>query len=118
MYSNTAFTTGNNIFSDLSIGYFTASVVPTIDNSCFFNNGTDISGTATNNSPQTTSPLLVDVANNDFSLGAGSSCIGTGKTLTENEGIDTAIWGNGVNESPVVTTKTQGASWDIGAYIS
>ena len=118
MYSNTAFTTANNIFSDLSIGYFASAVVPTLDNNCFFDNGTDINGTATNNNAQTTSPLLVDTANNDFSLGAGSSCIGTGKTLTESEGIDIAIWGNGVNETPVVTTKTQGASWDIGAYVS
>ena len=118
IYSNIAFTAGNNILTDLSIGYFASAITPVLDNNCFFNNNTDISGTLTNNNPQTTSPLLADVTNNDFSLSVGSSCIGTGKTLTENEGIDNANWGNGVDESPIVTTKLQGASWDIGAYIS
>lgn len=118
MYSNVALTTGNNIFTDLSIGYFTTTISPTLNNNCFFNNSTDVNGSATNNDAQSTSPLLVDIANNDFSLGTGSSCIGTGKTLTENEGIDTADWGNGIDESPTVTTRLQGATWDIGAYVS
>jgi len=118
MYSNIALTTANNIFSDLNTGCFARTIVPTLENNCFFNNNTDVNGTATNNDVQSTSPLLVDVTNNDFSIGAGSSCIGTGETLTQGEGIDTASWGNGVNESPTVTTKTQGDSWDIGAYIS
>lgn len=63
-------------------------------------------------------PLLTDVANLDFSLGIGSSCIGTGDTLTDTEGIATADWGNGTTETPTVTTKNQAVAWDIGAYVS
>lgn len=120
MFAQISLTSNNNIYTDLSTGYNNVAGTDVINNSCFFNNSTDITGIVTNNSPQITDPLLLDVPNNDFSLGVGSSCIGTGLDLgTETEGIDTATWGNGVDEVPVVTTKLQtDSAWDIGAYIS
>jgi len=52
--------------------------------------------------------------NLDFSLQSGSSCWNTGATLTDSVGILSANWVTGM---PTVTTKTQPATWDIGAYI-
>ena len=109
-------TESNSIISNLDRGFNAYSGSTPISNTNLFNNATS-SGVTENNSVSG-DPLLVDVPNNNFSLGALSPAIGAGLTLTENEGIDTANWGNGVDESPIVTTKVQGASWDIGAYIS
>jgi len=106
----------NCIFTDLQFGIFQSSGTVISNNSCLFDNTTDISGTITNNNPQTTDPKLLDVANNDFSLDTGSSCIGTGVTSTDSTKIDTADWGNGVDEVPVVTTIEQSVPWNIGAY--
>lgn len=66
----------------------------------------------------TGNPNLTDVANLDFRLGDGSVCIGAGKDLgTEySTGIYTANWGNRTT-LPVITYKTQGTNWDIGAYV-
>jgi hypothetical protein len=111
-------TAQNLIFTNLDIAAFQNTGAQTLENCCFFNNDTDKNGTFTSNDEVATDPVLVDAANLDFSLGAGSSCIGTGESLTDDEGIDTADWGNGTTTTPTVTTKTQGASWDIGAYIS
>jgi len=118
IYLNVDFTANNNIFTDLDYGLFQAGGTVVSNNSVYYDNTVDIQGTVTNNNQQTGDPLLADVANNDFSPGVGSSAIGNGATLTESTGIDTADWGNGTNEVPTVTTKEQGASWDIGAYIS
>ena len=120
IFAQGSLTTNNNIFTDLNGGYNNISGTDVINNSCFFNNNTDITGTVTNNSPQTTDPLLVDVPNNDFSLDVGSSCIGTALDLgAETEGIFTANWGNGVDEIPVITMKFQtDGAWDIGAYVN
>jgi len=109
-------TESNSIISNLNRGFHAYSGSTPISNTNLFNNATT-SGVTENNSVSG-DPLFVDVANDDFSLGALSPAIGAGLTLTENEGIATANWGNGVDESPVVTTKVQGAYWDIGAYIS
>ena len=111
-------TISNNIFTNLVTAIVASGGTITSINSCINNNNTNTSGSVTETSTVSTSPLLVDVVNLDFSLGAGSSCIGTGETLTDDEGIDTADWGNGTTTTPIVTTKAQGASWDIGAYIS
>lgn len=62
-------------------------------------------------------PVLADVSNLDFNLGVGSSCIGSGDTLTDSTAIDSASWGNGTNQIPSVTTGEQSASWNIGAYV-
>jgi len=109
-------TESNSIISNLTRGFFAYGGSTPISNTNLFNNATT-SGVTENNSV-IGDPLLVDVPNNNFSLGALSPAIGAGLTLTENEGIDTANWGNGVDEFPIVTTKFQGVSWDIGAYIS
>ena len=109
-------TESNSIISNLNRGFQAYSGSNPISNTNLFNNA-PTSGVTLNNSVSG-DPLLVDIANDDFSLGALSPAIGAGLTLTENEGIATANWGNGVDESPVVTTKLQGSSWDIGAYIS
>jgi len=108
-------TESNSIISNLDRGFHAYGGSP-ISNTNLFHNATS-SGVTENNSVSG-DPLFVNVASDDFSLGALSPAIGAGLTLTENEGIDTANWGNGVDESPVVVTKLQGASWDIGAYIS
>jgi len=108
-------TESNSIITNLDRGFNAYGGSP-ISNTNLFYNATS-SGVTENNSVSG-DPLFVDVANDDFSLGALSPAIGAGLSLTENEGIDTANWGNGVDESPIVTTKLQGANWDIGAYIS
>ena len=113
--SYVSITESNSIISNLDRGFWSYSGTP-ISNTNLFNNA-PTSGVTLNNSVSG-DPLLVDVANDDFSLGALSPAIGAGLTLTENEGINTANWGNGVDESPIVTTKLQGTSWDIGAYVS
>jgi hypothetical protein len=118
IFSQIDVTINNNIFLDLDVGIFRNAGTFVSNNSCLFDNTTDITGTVTNTDPVTTDPLLTYVANNDFSLGVGSSCIGAGKTLTEATGIDTADWGNGTDETPTVTTKEQTVPWDIGAYVN
>ena len=111
-------TVSNTIFTSLGIGIKINSGVTVADNCCFYDNTTSTSGTITNNSPITTDPKLKSVATNDYSLDTGSSCIGTGKILTGFEiGIESAIWGNGTNEIPVVNLKSQAETWDVGAYI-
>jgi hypothetical protein len=113
-------TINNCIFTDLDIGFQSQAGTDVLNNCCFYDNTTDINGSPTNNNPQTGDPELADVANNDYSLGVTSSCIGNGADLgaSKDTGIDAATWGNGTSEAPDVTTKDQGASWDIGAYIS
>jgi len=113
-------TINNCIFSTLQYGiYQDGSPTVISNNSCLYNNTTSIQGTVTQNASQTGNPNLTDVANNNFSLGAGSSCDATGTDLgaTYQTGISSANWGNGSTTTPVVTTTTQSASWDIGAYI-
>ena len=110
-------TESNSIFSNLTRAlYGVGAGILLTSNTNLFNNAPVTQ--VTENNSVSGDPLLVDIANDDFSLGALSPAIGAGLTLTENEGIDTADWGNGIDESPVVTTKVQGASWDLGAYIS
>tara|TARA_R110001599_G_scaffold112657_5_gene277522 strand:- start:46 stop:1716 length:1671 start_codon:yes stop_codon:yes gene_type:complete len=109
-------TESNSIISNLDRGFWAYSSSNPISNTNLFNNA-PTSGVTLNNSVSG-DPLLVDIANDDFSLSNTSPAIGAGLTLTENEGIDTANWGNGVDESPIVITKLQGASWDVGAYVS
>jgi hypothetical protein len=113
--SYVSITESNSIISNLTRGFWALGSNP-ISNTNLFNNA-PTSGVTLNNSVSG-DPLLVDIANDDFSLSNTSPAIGAGLTLTENEGIDTANWGNGVDESPIVITKLQGASWDIGAYVS
>ncbi len=62
--------------------------------------------------------LFTDYDNDDFSLKTGSAAIGAGEDLgaSYNTGLSSAtVWSE--IAIPAVTTKTQGASWDIGAYI-
>jgi hypothetical protein len=118
IYSLVDITVSNCIFTGLEVAVQQAGGTFVLNNCVFYNNNTDINGTVTQNNSQTGDPLLADPANFDFSLGIGSSAIGNGATLTEATGIASADWGNGTDETPTVTTKEQGASWDIGAYIS
>jgi len=63
--------------------------------------------------------LFTDFANGDYSLKTGSAAIGAGVTLDAayDDGLDASTdWGNDT-VLPVIVTKQQGASWDIGAYI-
>jgi len=113
-------TVNNCIFTKLGVAYNNSGGTSVTYNCCFYDNTTLASGTVTQNYSQTDDPVLSDIANNDFSLGSGSCCIGTGKDLGDDydDGIDTAAWGDGATTVPVVTTKVQAAAWDIGAYIS
>jgi hypothetical protein len=115
--TSSSVTEQNSIFHNLDNAFYkNVGGINVISNtSCFSNAGT--TGTVVNNNPINSNPLLTDIPNLDFTLGVGSPCIGAGLTLTENIGIDTANWGNGSTTTPVVTTKAQGASWDVGAYI-
>ena len=88
----------------------------TYNNCCIFNNNNTPNGTE--NNTISADPLLTDTANKDFSLGVGSPCIGAGVTTSNADGIDTAIWGNGIDELPSVTSKTQNAPFDVGAYVN
>lgn len=73
------------------------------------------SGTFTNTNNITTNPLFTNIATNDYRLQVGSGAIGTGLTLTNAVGIETADWNSSI---PSVTTKNQGASWNRGAYVN
>lgn len=110
----------NCIFTDLATGIHQTAGTIVSNNGVFYDNTNNTVGTVTENDSQYGDPKLVDVPNNDFSLGAGSSAIDNGKDLGSDldEGIDSATWGNGTTESPTGTTKKQGINWDIGAYIS
>jgi hypothetical protein len=63
--------------------------------------------------------LFTDPDNGDFSLKAGSVAIGAGVDLggSYNTGIDSSTTWGGSTSIPVVVTKTQSGSWDVGAYI-
>ena len=117
LFSQIDLTSSNNIYYDLAIGYFRSAGTSILNNNCFFGNAAATSGTVTNNNAVNGDPLLVDVANNDFTLGVLSPCKAAGADLgsTFLAGIDTAVWGD-ANTVPVVTTKNQDALWDIGAY--
>ena len=118
LFTQIDFTSNNNIYYDLAIGYFRSAGTSIINNSCFFDCTTPKSGTVTSNNEVTGDPVLADVANNDFTLGGGSSCIGTGVDLgdTYDGGIESAEWGDS-DTVPVVTTGVQAVSWNIGSYI-
>ena len=95
-----------------------ANGIVSFDKCCLYLNTTvnvnQNGGTFTNTNPITTNPLISNVATLDFSLTAGSSCWNTGLTLTNPIGIFSANWVTGM---PTVVTKTQSATWDIGAYV-
>lgn len=115
------FTIDNTILTGLTTGIFVNSgITVTTNTCCFFGNSADTggTGTVTQNGSITTDPLLTDPANNDFSLGAGSSCDGTGTTLTNDQAnASTTDWGDGSTETPTVNLTSQSASWDIGAFV-
>lgn len=71
-------------------------------------------GTFTNTNNITTNPLLTNITTNDFRLQVGSGAIGTGTTLTNEVGIETADWNTDI---PSITTKNQSATWNRGAYV-
>lgn len=125
---------GRGILADISItitnciltGLGTAlvangvGVVITENNCCLFSNtaNTGGTGTVTPTGRVTTNPLLSNPASNDFSLSLGSSCDGTGATLTNDQGNDsTTDWGDGSTVIPVVTLAEQAVAWNIGAYV-
>ena len=72
-------------------------------------------GTFLNTNNITTNPLFTNIATLDFRLQAGSGSIGTGTTLTNATGIESADW---VSDFPTVVTKNQSASWNRGAYVN
>jgi hypothetical protein len=116
-FSQINFTLNNNIYFDLAIGHFRSAGDQILNNCCFNDCTTPKSGTnITSNNEVTGDPLFVNAGFDDYNIQAGSSCLGTGKTLTEDEAIDTATWGDS-STVPVVTTADQGVNWNIGAYI-
>ena len=63
--------------------------------------------------------LFTDYVNDDFTLPTGSVAIGCGTNVGANfdDGLDiTTTWGSSTT-IPVIATKQQGASWDVGAYV-
>jgi hypothetical protein len=63
--------------------------------------------------------LFTDPSNGDFTLKIGSVAIGAGVDLgaSYDDGLDASTdWGDS-STVPVIVTKQQGASWDIGAYV-
>jgi len=72
-------------------------------------------GTFFNTNNITTNPLFTNIANLDFRLQAGSGSIGTGTTLTNATGIESADW---ISDFPTVVTKNQSTSWNRGAYVN
>lgn len=106
----------NCIYTGLEIGHFRSAGDSTLNNCCFFDCNTPTSGIVTNNNPVTGNPLFADLSNEDYSLSEGSPCIDAGIDTGFPEGIDTANWGDSEN-TPVVSTKLQGAIYDIGAYV-
>lgn len=118
IFSQIDITINNNIFYDLEIGAFRSAGTFVLNNACLFDCTTPKSGTITSNSEVTTDPVFADVANNDYNLGVGSSCLGTGVTLSASfdEAIDTAVWGD-ASTVPVVATAEQAVAWNIGAYV-
>ena len=108
----------NSILTNMSVAIQRVTGTVTADYCNFFNTTTKTSGTITNTNEVVGDPVIANEATLDFSIGIGSSCIGAGTTLTRLTGIDTADWGDGVSQVPIVTTKEQAVAWDIGAYIS
>lgn len=123
VFAAETFTINNVIVEGLNTGLLTnGAITLTANNTSFYDNSDDIndgSGTVVNNNPQAGNPGMVDPDNEDFSLGGASTIIGDGLDLgaSYETGIDTADWGDS-GTIPVVTTKTQTGSWDIGAHIS
>jgi len=72
-------------------------------------------GTFFNTNNITTNPLFTNIANLDFRLQVGSGAIGSGTTLTNATGIESADW---ISDFPTVVTKNQSASWNRGAYVN
>lgn len=120
IFTQVSLTASNCIFENLATGIHQTAGTVVSDNSVFYDNTANTAGTVTQNSSQTGDPLFTNAAANDFSLGVGSSGLTNGKTLgaSFDDGIDTAVWGNGTSETPVVTTLQQTGSWDIGAHAS
>ena len=119
IFSDIDITINNCILSSISLPLFAQTGATITANSCNFFDSAAFGGggTVTNNNEVTGDPLFEDVLTNDFRLGVGSPCIGAGVTTTNTEGIDTADWGNGTTEKPIVTSKTQTAPFDVGAYV-
>jgi hypothetical protein len=117
LFSQIDFTSNNNIFFDLAIGYFRSAGTSIINNSCFNDCTTPKSGTVTSNNEVTGDPLFTNVASLDFSLGLGSSCINTGTDISMPTGILSAVWGSS-SAVPVVTTAAQSGNYNIGPFVN
>lgn len=106
----------NIIFYNLETAILQTLGTAISNNSLFYSNLTNVSGTVVENDDLDANPLFNDPDNNDFSFAIGSPCDGNGITLSNiEEGLETANWGA---VPPTITTKAQGSSWDIGAYIN
>lgn len=111
-----SFTVYNCIFYDLERPDNTGGTGTLTFNSCDFF-GNSIAPVGTQVSCLTADPLFTNVAGLDFTLQGGSTLIGAGNTRTGFEtGIATANWGS-AGVAPVITTKSQPASWVIGPMI-
>jgi hypothetical protein len=117
LFSQIDFTSNNNIYYDLAIGYFRSAGTSTVNNSCFNDCTTPKSGTVTSNNEVTGDPLFTNVASLDFSLGLGSSCINTGVDISMPTGILSAVWGDS-STVPVVTTAAQSGNYNIGPFVN
>lgn len=63
--------------------------------------------------------LFSDIGNNILTIPSNSYAVGIGEDLgaTYDDGLDASTSRGSDTQLPVVVTKQQGASWDIGAYI-
>ena len=114
-------TVRNSIFTllNLAVNPNGAGVNVTFDYCNTFSNTTintnQGGATFTNTNNIITDPLFTNISTLDFRLQAGSGAIGTGTTLTNAVGIESADW---VSSIPSVVTKNQGTNWNRGAYVN
>lgn len=107
-------TVKNLIVKDMQQALFSSAIL-TIENGCLHNNTTPTGGTGSvvQNDMVTGDPLFTNAAALDYSLQAGSPCIGTGEVLTNNIGILTADWGD-ADKPPAIET-VELSTFNIGA---
>jgi hypothetical protein len=113
-------TLNNNIVSGFTTGIqAVGAVTGVINNTCFFDNGTDTLGTGggviTNNNPINSDPLFVDDLTDDYELELSSPCISSGILTNNDLGIKTANWGSGT--TPIIREKSNGKPFDVGAFV-
>lgn len=94
----------NTAYNNSSVGISSNASGVVVRNNIAYQNGTNLSGSMTQDHNLTTDPGFVDAANKNFALKSGSAAINAGQTLSE---VTTDFAGN---------SRPQGGAYDIGAY--